>query len=186
MAEETRTSTARENRSKSDTRTRPGRGDREYSNENRAWERIPGTSLFDQALDNYEQALKAGLRLQEESTRWWAGVLNQAASPAQWQRAINAFTDESFPAAQKQVMEEALQLVEQNSRKSLELLRKASQVNWPSSPAETQVRLQELWKDSLELLRSNAAAMVQANQRALDIWMEAARRHSAAANGGTK
>ncbi len=70
------------------------------------------------------------------------------------------------------MMDDTLQVMEQNSRRSMELLKKAGDVASTMSCAELQQKLQSLWEESLQLLRSNTAAVVEVNNRALDTWME--------------
>lgn len=45
--------------------------------------KAPGADLFEQAVKNYEQALKTGSRLQEECGKWWTEVLRPGDHPSQ-------------------------------------------------------------------------------------------------------
>jgi hypothetical protein len=144
-----------------------------------------GAGLFEQALENYEQTLKAGLRLQEESARWWTHLLKETSAPSAWEKAAQPF--QGFPAAQRRWLDDAMRSLEQNSRRSLELLQKAGEAAGTLSPSEAQARLQQLWEGSLQLLRSNAEAVTAANHRALEAWMELLRRSAEmTANGRGK
>src|SRR4029453_12150644 len=84
----------------------------------------PVNDFFEQALKNYEQAMKAGLKMQEESTKIWTNLLNQGTSPQDWQKRTKGMADEIVPQAQKAV-DDGLKLVEQSSRTSVDLLKKA-------------------------------------------------------------
>ena len=48
--------------------------------------KTPASEMFDQALKNYEQALRTGVKVQEEAGKCWTKLLNQAASPPDWQK----------------------------------------------------------------------------------------------------
>lgn len=127
--------------------------------------------LFEQAMKNYEQALQASLKLQEESAKWWMGLLAQTGSLQEWQATLNEMSSTTMSTAQKR-MEESLRLVEQNSQTSLHLLKKAMDtVNADTIPA-AQTKLEELWEASLEALRSNARAINQANAKWVESWMQ--------------
>jgi hypothetical protein len=146
--------------------------------------KTPGSDLFDQAVKNYEQALKTGVRLQEECGKWWTNVLNQTTRPQDWQKNVTAVLNETFPAAEKN-MEETLRLMERNSRSSLDLLKQATEAAQSTSFADGQARLENLWQTSLELLQHNAQAMTQANVKLVETWTQLARKSTNGATAGT-
>ena len=129
------------------------------------------SALFDDAVQSFGEAVKAGVKVQEEIGKWWSDALDQAggATPVDaWQKKSKAVLSEAIPAAQKNA-EEALKLVEQNYKKSLAMLKKA----WDADPSDaTAVRAKalELWEASLELVRDNTQAMAQANLKAMEAW----------------
>jgi hypothetical protein len=88
----------------------------------------PLSEAADKAMKNYEQAVRTGLKLQEEAAHLWTNFLNQSASPQDWQKRVSGATTVAngiLPAAQKR-MEEVLDLMEQNTKASTELLKKAA------------------------------------------------------------
>jgi len=85
------------------------------------------SEMADNAMRNYEQALRTGLKLQEEAVRCWTTLVNQTAAAPDFQKGFTNITkvaNNALPAAQKR-MEEVLELVEKNSRTGTELMRKA-------------------------------------------------------------
>src|SRR4026209_2099785 len=84
----------------------------------------PFADLFEQATRNYEQAVKTGLKAQEESAKLWTNLCNQITPPAELQKRVKVFADEVIPQTQKNV-NEYLKVVEQNSRATVELMKKA-------------------------------------------------------------
>lgn len=131
----------------------------------------PISEVVEQAMKNYEQALQASLKLQEESSKWWTDFMTQTAAPADWQKRWNAAAAETIPVVQKR-MEESLRLLDQGSRTSLDLLKQALQVAGTDSAANAQSKLQELWEASLQALRNNAQAVSQANGKVVESWMQ--------------
>lgn len=137
--------------------------------------KAPGTDLFEQAVKNYEQALKTGVRLQEDCGKWWTDVLNRGASSQDWQKSVTSVLAEAFPVAEKN-MEETLRLMERNSRSSLELLKLATEAAQSTSFTDGQTRLRKLWETSLDLLQHNAQAMTQANAKLVETWTQLVRK----------
>ena len=134
----------------------------------------PASEMFEQAMHSYEQAFRTGLRLQEETGKWWTALLEQTGPSRDWQRTVRTMAAELLPEAQKR-MEDGLRMVEQNSRASLEFLklfRKAVEVPQTNPIAESQTKLLSFWEASLNTMRDSAQAVAQANTQALDSWME--------------
>lgn len=137
-------------------------------------DKIPFTEMADQAMKNYEQALRAGLRLQEEATRFWSGLLNQSPPAPDWQKRFQSFAaagNGMFPANQKR-MEEMLDLAEKNGRTGADLLKKAVSAAQAPAIAESQSKWMEVWTSSLSAARSNTEAMAQISCRAIDSWID--------------
>ena len=133
--------------------------------------KMQGGELFDQAMKNYEQALQAGLKLQQESARWWMELMTQTGSPQEWQTRFNEVAAETMSSLQKG-MEENLKVVEHNSRASIDLLKKAVDAAKADTVAAGQAKMQELWDASLEALRANTTAINQVNAKWVESWMQ--------------
>ena len=50
-----------------------------------------------------EQAMQAGLKLQEESSKWWTESLAQSATPADWQKRWSASPSDAIRLVQKRM-----------------------------------------------------------------------------------
>jgi hypothetical protein len=133
------------------------------------------TDLFEQAMKNYEQALKTGLKLQEESSKCWAGFLGQAPSPQEFQKRVKAMVDNVVPQTQKSI-DDCLKLIEHNSRTNVELLRKAVAAAQATSVQEAQTKFLGFWEASLSALRDTAQSVTQANTKAVDAWVDFVRK----------
>jgi hypothetical protein len=137
-------------------------------------DKAPILEMADQAMKNYEQALKTGLKLQEEAGRYWGGLFNQNASTQDWQKRFLGFAgvaNSLAPAHQKR-MEEVLDLVEKNTRSSADLMKKAVDAAQTPVIAESQSKWLDVWISSLGAARSNAEAVTQIGGRAIDSWIE--------------
>jgi hypothetical protein len=145
----------------------------------------PVSELFEQAMKSYEQAFKTGLKVQEESSKWWTTLLEQTGPSPDWQKSLRTMASEILPEAEKR-MEDGLRMVEQNSRASLELLKlfkQAVEVPGTNPIAETQTRLLGFWEASLNSMRDSAQAVAKANTQTLESWMELFRKGTAMAAG---
>ncbi len=135
------------------------------------------TELFEQAVDTFDAAVKAGVKLQEEAAKWWSDVLSEAGTAQDWQKKMQAAMAEAIPTAQKNA-EEGLKVLDQSTRSGLELMKRAFEAGQSESIAQAQAKAQELWEASLTAMRKNAQAVVQANARAMESWAAFARRNA--------
>lgn len=138
----------------------------------------PLSEAADRAMKNYEQAVRTGLKLQEEAAHLWTNLLGQGASPQEFQkRFTNATTVANgvLPVAQK-TLDDVLELFEENTKTGTELLKKAADVCQTSSLSECQAKYLDLCTASVDFLRSNVEAVTQINSRALDSWMNYVRK----------
>lgn len=130
----------------------------------------PASEMLDQGLKNYEQALRTGLKIQEEAGKCWTSLLNQAVSAEDLQKRIATFSNDVIPATQKSLAG-YLELLEQNSRASVELIKKSMEAAPPTSYPETQARVVEFCESSLKSLKANTQAIVDINAKAIDSWI---------------
>jgi hypothetical protein len=75
-----------------------------------------------------------------------------------------------IPATQK-TMEGYLDLLEQNSRASVDLLKKGMEAAQMTSLAEGQGKMVDFCESSLKSLKANAQAIVDINGKAIDSWI---------------
>lgn len=134
------------------------------------------TDVMEQALDTFDAAMKAGVKAQEEATKWWSDLLGDAGSIQDWQRKAVSAVGEMLPTAQKNA-EDYLHVLEQNARNSMDLLKKAMEAGQSESLADLQAKTQKLWESSLTTLRTNTQAVVQANAKALESLTDLARKN---------
>lgn len=136
---------------------------------------------------NYEQALRTGIKFQEEAGRWWSSVFNPTNCVQQWQEQVNFMTrtaNSLLPLAQKPVGE-IIDLVEKNGRSSAELMKKAMDAGQSVGLAESQCKWSDFWTSSLGMAQSNTEALSQINSRVIDSWADFIRKGSDAAESRT-
>jgi hypothetical protein len=140
----------------------------------------PVSEIADNALRNYEQAVRTGLKLQEEAGKWWSSMFNQASFAEDWQKRLNQMTgmaNSLVPLAQRR-MEEVMTLMEQNSRTGAELVKKAVDAAQTPVMAESQAKWMEFWTSSMGAVRSNAEAVSQISSKTIDSWIDFVRKNS--------
>ena len=138
----------------------------------------PLSEAADKAMRNYEQAVRTGLKLQEEAAHLWTNLLNQSVSPQEAQKRFTSATSVAngvLPVAQKS-LDEVLNLFEQNTKTGTELLKKAADVCQTATLSEYQTKCLDLCTASVEFARSNVEAITQINSRALDSWIKYVRK----------
>jgi hypothetical protein len=138
------------------------------------------TDVADNAMKNYEQAVRTGLKLQEEAGKWWTNMFSQAGFGEEWQRrfnGVNAMTSGFVPLAQKRV-EEMMDFMQKNGRTTADLMKKAVEAAQSPGMAESQAKWMEFWTSSIGALRNNTEAMAQMNSKAIDSWIEYVRKNA--------
>ena len=134
----------------------------------------PLTDMAETAMKNYEQAVRTGLKFQEEAGKWWGSVFNQGTLAQDWQKRFNNVTGMAntlLPLAQKR-MEEVMTLVEKNGRTGAELMKKAVDAAQTPVIAESQAKWLEFWTSSMGVARSNAEALAQIGTKSFDSWID--------------
>jgi len=133
------------------------------------------SELFDQAIETFDSALRTGVRIQEEATRWWTDMLRETDTLQDLQQRAQSMMMEALPTTQKNI-DQYMKLLDKTYHTSVELLNKALHATQSDSLTEAQQRIQEFWEATFTALRTNAQAMVQVNTRTMEAWAEMARR----------
>ena len=94
-------------------------------------------------------------------------------------------TDDFIPQTQK-TLDEGLKVIEQSSRASVELLKRAVAAGQPTSVQDAQAKFLGLWEASLNAMRDTAVSVTQANNKAIESWVSYARKNSGRATAGAK
>ena len=141
--------------------------------------KYPESELFDQAWKSYDQALRTGLKIQEDAGKCFTKMLNQAASPEELHKQVASMANDFIPATQKS-LDDYLALLEQNSRASVDLMKKGVDAAQTTNLADTQGKLVEFCEASLRSLKANAQAVVDVNTKAIDSWMVFVKKAAAA------
>ena len=140
----------------------------------------PMSEMADTALKNYEQAIRTGLKLQEEAGRWWSTVLTRTSTNQDWQKQFTTVTgvaNSLLPLAQQR-MEEVLALVEKNGRAGADLVKKAVDAAQTPVIAESQAKWMEVWTGSINATRASAEGWAQIGTKALDGWIDFIQKHT--------
>jgi len=129
------------------------------------------TEMFDQAIESFDMALKTGVKMQEEATRWWSDLMGDTNSIQGMQERMRGMMMDALPKAQRNI-DQYMKMIDKSYQSSMELLKKAFETTQSGSIIEAQNKAQELWESTLAALRTNAQAMVQINARAMESWAE--------------
>jgi hypothetical protein len=135
----------------------------------------PVTDLFEQALKSYEQTLKTGMKMQEESAKVFSDLVTQATSPQDWQKQMKSITDDFIPQTQKTV-DDGLKLIEQTSKSGIELLKKTVAIGQPTTAPDAQAKMLGLWEASLNVMRDTVVAINHTHNKAIESWVAYARK----------
>lgn len=134
------------------------------------------TKLLDQTMEQWGNAMKVGVKMQEEAARWLADAFGQFGSAQEWQKRTRAVLADAIPTAQKSA-DEYLRLFDQGYRTGMDLVKKAVSTSRSDTAAEAQEKAQELLEQYMATLRTNAQAMAEANLHAMESWADFVRKN---------
>jgi len=129
--------------------------------------------LFDQAARMFQTAMEAGIRVQEESAKSFGQWIGQLGSPQDWQQQATAVTEQTVAAANLGISE-SIQLMNENTKVSLELLEKAFAAQQAAATGDGQEKTREMWETAIGAFRRNTEVVMQANSRLIDSWKSVA------------
>lgn len=125
--------------------------------------------MIQSALKFYEEALKSGIQLQEDSLKLWKEVLDQVGSPEDLRKKLEQLMQDVLPQSRER-MDDVVALFQQNAKQCTDILSKTMNVYQAGSIPESQNRLQDLVETSLAALRTNVHAVVDTNTRIMKTW----------------
>lgn len=128
------------------------------------------SGLFQPAMQVWEAALRAGLRIQEESTRPFTAVL-AGLGPPPWQKQAQTILTEAVHTAQEN-MDEAIRVIREGAKRNLEVFQKVLEAGQAQTAGEGQAAPHGVWETILKAIGAETQAIVQANARVLESWTE--------------
>jgi len=132
------------------------------------------TELLDSAASAFSDALKAGVRAQEEVVKWWTSSFDGACA-GDFQKRGRQLFDEAIPAAQKQA-QDWLKIIDANCRRGVDLVRKAMDSEQDSLAAAFTDASRRLWEETVAVVKENLESMTQANIKMLEVWADLLRK----------
>jgi hypothetical protein len=131
--------------------------------------------VFQEAMRSYENALKSGIQVQEESVSLWKDLLTKLGSPQDFQAKLESMTADAFPKARER-MEEFVETFNRTSSQTVSLFEKTLSVYQATSVPDAQRRMHDLIESSLATLRVNVHSALNTNAKIIASWKELADR----------
>jgi hypothetical protein len=131
--------------------------------------------IFRQGIRAWESAIDAGVKMQEEGSKWLRQMFTEAGSLNDWYEKSQGAAGEIAAKAQENV-DEAIRLINQNAESSVKLIQKMLDGRHSESESEARARFAEWWEAALEAMLVNTQAGLQANSRILTAWSQLAKK----------
>jgi len=128
--------------------------------------------LFQQAMESFETALRAGMQLHEESTHRCVEILRDVGSPLEWERTIPTKVTKAIAAIQQNV-DESIRFMNENAQQTVKLMEMALQMH-RANPDDNEDD-GYFWAYAVNSMQTNAEIIRQANARVLQSWGELAK-----------
>lgn len=129
------------------------------------------TTMFQQATENFNETMRAGLKYQEETARFWTEATGKGLQ--QFQKQAEKVTDEIFPTANKN-LKHFHQQFDAQAEKGLEMLQRTLESGEPRVARETIDQTMGMWRKSFDAMRSSVDMMSKANTDMFHNWSEMA------------
>jgi hypothetical protein len=140
--------------------------------------------LFQPAVQMWQSTARAGLQLQEESTRQLADVITKLSPPQPWRKQASAIFSEAMHTAE-QSLEETIRVVREGGQRQRELFQKALDAGQAETLDETQSKTCDVWTATLNVVQANTQALVQVNSRLLESWTKLGKKVAETMVGGS-
>jgi histone H3/H4 len=127
--------------------------------------------ILRESVDNYEKALRSGIKFQEDAINRWKDVLPKLGSPEELKAKLEEISAEVVPAARKQ-LEEAVGTLSRTSDQVLSLSEKTVSVYKAPTLEEAKSRLQDLTESYFAAARENLKIAFDANARVTGYWSD--------------
>ena len=131
--------------------------------------------LFRQAIEAWQTAAEAGVKMQEECAKWVREMFCESSKLSDWREKSEKMISESIVKSQENV-DEAIHLMNQQAEASLKLVQKALTAQNGESGGNAPQKLNGWWQAALDTMRVNNQAVLQANSRILSNWSDMARK----------
>jgi hypothetical protein len=131
------------------------------------------TELYRNALEQFESALKTGVKIQEESIKMLTSWAKEPPLMPDWTQKAQANFMEAISAMPERY-EEAMRLMNEHSKNAMELLHKGFEAGRSTNLAEAQENVRELWEMTLGVLRNNIHSLLKTQSKAVQKWEEVA------------
>jgi hypothetical protein len=140
------------------------------------------TETMRAATENFTRTLQAGIKFQEQNAQFWSDLVGRSTEDfrTQWDRLAR----DAAPFQQKN-LEAFHRLFEEQSQRTLDLLRRSVELGQAQSAGSTYEQLAALWRTSFETLRESADAIARTNAQMFESWSELMRKVPAGAAGKT-
>jgi hypothetical protein len=129
--------------------------------------------LYRNALEQFESALKTGVKIQEESIKLMTTWAKEPPLMPNWtQKAQSNFME--MISAMPERYEEALRMMNEQSKTAMELLHKGFEASRSTNVPEAQENVRELWEMTLGVLRTNIHSLLKTQSQVVQKWEEMA------------
>jgi len=128
--------------------------------------------LFHQAMDSFETALRAGMKLQEESTQRCVEILRNVGSPLEWERTVPQKVTKAITAIQQNV-DQSIRFMNENAQQTVKLMEAALQDH--DTNGNGQGKDGDVWVYALNSMQTNAQIIRETNARLVESWGELAK-----------
>jgi len=132
--------------------------------------------LLYEAMLNCENALKSGIRIQEDSVKLWRDLLAKVDSYNLLKSKLDALSTELFPTLRKRLEEMvessslSLMLINRTGSQTLALLEKSLEFCESTSIPQAREKLDDFFESYVAAMRENTPIVLSTNHKLIHAW----------------
>jgi hypothetical protein len=131
------------------------------------------SEMYQNALEQFESALKTGVKIQEESIKMWGTWAKHPPMMPDWtQKAQTAVLDTLSNMPQQ--FEDSMRVFNEQSSAAMDMLHRGFEVSRSTNIGDAQEKVRELWETSLGVMRNNIHSLLKVQSQAMQKWEEMA------------
>lgn len=118
---------------------------------------------FTSVADTFSESMRAGVRMQDETMKFWNGVLGQNTEDCR------ARFDRMFDLTRENA-DRAVKLFDDQAQKGLYLMRQGFELGTAKTPTEYFDKVNTIWRSSFDLFRNSMDSMARNTNEMISSW----------------
>lgn len=127
------------------------------------------TDMFHQAADSFKKTMEAGIKVQEQFTKMWMVPMTMPSNFEDMRKRGEKISTDYVSLMEKN-MQQIQRSFDEQSKTTMDLMKKAFDAAKGQNPSEIQNRSQELFQSSMDSVKNFTDTLVKTNTQIMENW----------------